>query len=216
MSATEPLGKISIELGKDNETMAPTHVPDMVPGFLNIRETHGRALGDEGAFAPNAKMFPKTKKNILRLGNNPPGWLKELRGVYIIETFARSFESEQFAIAFSKIDMSSSISGNAKLRLSVLTASNIVMLHSRKTEETIELLEKYVGFWSNRAVLYSNERKKLIGKMFKKGAEENDFLNEDENKTQCVTTKLKSAPAWLQRFSEVACSAIETDVCFTE
>ena len=156
-------------------------------------------------------MCPKTKKNILLVGNNPPGRLMELRVYYIIETFAGFFESETFTISSPEIDTGSSMGDDDKLRLSVLSDRNIAMTHFRKTEETPEPLEKYVGLWPNKDVVDSDVIKKVRGEMFKMGAWKTDFLNEDANKTQCATTKLTAVHARLQRFFEVACTEIETN-----
>ena len=112
--------------------------------------------------------------------------------------------------------MASAISDDAKLCLSVLTDPSIALLHSRQTEETIKLLEKYVGHWSNTALAESNESEKMSGKTLKKGNKKNDFLNDEFSKTPNLPTKLTAVPGWLQRFSEVSCTAIDTKPCSAE
>ena len=110
-------GEIAQEIGRNNQTLAPTNVPALIKGFVSVRETQAQILQE----TLQNERFPVTRKEMQRLGKNVPSWLMSLCEEYVISSYTHALEAGSYNVAFSRISMDSPMNDNVKLCLSVMT-----------------------------------------------------------------------------------------------
>ena len=160
VSATGPLEKIASEIAKSNHLGALVHLPSLVDGFVNIRHTQARILGEEGIEQLVVDKCEKSGREKNRLGQNPPAWLLELCQDYVITNYTKLFENGFHKVAFNKLDLSSPISDDAKKCLSVITDSLQINLQQKQTDATVRILEKHIAIWANKVASEESDVKK--------------------------------------------------------
>ena len=206
LAVTGPLEN-SLRDWENNTRGAMTHVPQLINGFLSIRQTHAQIKQETMCI----ERCPVTRKDIRRLGENPQSWLMDLCEEYVIQSFAQTPESGFSGAAFPKLGMDSPVNENVKLCLSVMTQTRLLKLHAAQTDATVMVLEKHVGNWPNKAVSDENGEQKQSAKGGKNKKSKLQALL-DLQKGPVRNDVLTPVPDFLRQFSEAAISTIKSTI----